>query len=651
MTLPRSLKWIAGSLLALIMLMAGFVAIFDWNWLRGPIERMTLEKTGRELVIGGNIEVRFGWPSPHIHTGAVTFANPDWAREKQMVAAEAMDITIDLAQLLRRNIVFSEVSLVRPVIFLERSPDGRRNWLLDMQQQDESARIQIGRLALDQGSLGYDDAGQKTSIRARISTSDTSAAGQALEFTAQGTFKGMPLKANGSGGPVLGLRDENTPYPLTADLAVGRTAVKVSGTITSLLKFSAIDMRLDLSGDSLAQLFPLLGITFPETRPYVTAGRLAHSGQAWHYRKFSGRIGESDIAGTLQVDAGRKPPALKANLVSKVLDISDLGPLIGARPGRIPPPSQDAAPSSKTDSASPEQVRLLPDMPFRMDRWGSVDAQVSLKAGTIRRAGVLPLEGLVTHLSLHDSVVTLDPLDFGVAGGHLKGVISLDGRKDPIRAKAQVWARNILIAKLLPTSVSNEAGTPAGTGEINGEFNLSGNGNSVRSMLAASRGKVALVVVRGEISKMTMEKAGVHLWEIMELKMTGDKLVKIRCLVADFDVNEGIMRTNALVFDTEVTTILGTGTIDLGTEKLDLTLTQKTKNTSPLALRSPIHVRGSFARPDAGVDKGQVTARALGALLLGAVNPLLGLIPLIDAGPGSDSECRQLIQDARETSR
>lgn len=644
MTLPRSLKWIAGSLLALIVLMAGILAIFDWNWLRGPIERMTLEKTGRELVIGGDIEVRFGWPLPRIRTGAVRFANPDWAKEKQMVAAESMEVTVDLAQLLRRNIVFREVRFVRPVIFLEQGTEGRRNWLLDMQQQDESARIQIVRLTLDQGTLGYDNAAQKTSIRATLSTSESQATGQELDFTAQGTFKGMPLKAKGSGGPVLGLRDEKTPYPLTADLAVGHTVVKVSGTITSLLKFTAMDMGLDLRGQSLAQLFPLLGITFPETRPYVTKGRLMHAGHAWYYRKFSGRIGESDIAGTLQVDTGNKPATLKADLVSKLLDIADLGPLIGVRPGRGRVAGQDDALSPQADSLRPVQIRLLPDMPFKTDRWGSVDAQVSLKAGTIRRAGALPLEDLVTHLSLRDSVVTLDPLDFGVAGGHLTGVISLDGREDPIRAKAKVRARKILIAKLFPAVESNAAAT----GEINGEFNLAGNGTSVRSMLAGSNGKVGLVVVRGEISKMTMEKAGVHLWEMMELKMTGDKLVKIRCLVADFDVKEGVMHTNALVFDTEVTTIHGTGSIDLGKEKLDLTLTQKTKNTSPLALRSPIRVRGSFARPDVGVDKGQITVRALGALLLGAVNPLLALIPLIDAGPGSDSECRQLIQDARE---
>jgi AsmA protein len=652
MTPSRLLKWTAGLLLAPVLLVVLFIAIFGWNWLRGPIERMTLDKTGRELAISGDLELKFGWPLPRIHAGAVTFANPGWAREKQMVAADAVEIAIDLPQLLLRNIVLPEVRLERPIVFLEQGSGGRKNWLLDLNQQDEQARIRIDRLMLDNGRLGYDDAGQKTSIRSELSTGlstlNTQPAGAGLTFTAQGQYKGMPLKARGNGGPVLGLRDESTPYPLKADLTVGHTGVKVDGTITSLLKFSAMDMRLALRGESLAQLFPLLGIAFPETRAYVTNGHIVHSERTWRYEKFSGRIGDSDIAGTFQVDTGGKRPAMKADLVSKLLDFADLGPLIGARPGSVqaakqaaPPPSQTAAPI--TAQVRPAQARVLPDIPFKTDRWDSVDAEVTLKASTIRRAKELPLEDLVTHLSLRDSVLTLDPLNFGAAGGHLNAVISLDGRKDPIQAHAQVRARKILIAKLFPTVELSKTSI----GQVNGEFDLAGKGNSVGRMLASSNGKVGLVVAGGEISKMMMEKVGLHLWEILELKVTGDKLVKLRCGVADFDVKEGIMHTDALIFDTEVTTIVGTGSIDLRQEKLDLTLNQKTKNTSPVALRSPIYIRGSFAKPDVEVDKGRVAVRALGAIALGIVNPLLALIPLIDAGPGKDSDCGQLVRDAR----
>jgi len=643
MTASRLLKWTAGLLLTPVLLAVLFIAIFGWNWLRGPIERATLESTGRELVIGGDLKLKFDWPRPRIRAGAVTFANPAWAREKQMVAADAVEIEIDLPQLLVRNIVLPEVRLQRPLIFLEQGSGGRKNWLLDRNQQDEQARIRIDRLMLDRGRLGYDNAAQKTSIRAELSTSDTKSAGEALGFTAQGQYKGLALKARGSGGPVLGLRDEDTPYPLQADLSVGHTGVKAEGTITSLLKLSAMDMRLALRGESLAQLYPLLGIAFPETRAYVTEGHIVHGGQTWRYEKFSGRIGDSDIAGSVQVDTGGKRPAMKAELVSKLLDLADLGPAIGAKPGSVQAAKQAAAPPAATAASTPARARVLPDLPFNTDRWDSMDAEVTLKAKSIRRAKELPLEGLAAHLSLRDSVLTLDPLDFGVAGGHLNAVISLDGREDPIPVRARVKARKILLARLFPTVALSKTSI----GQVNGEFDLAGKGNSVGRMLASSSGKVGLVVANGEISKMMMEKVGLHLWEILVLKVSGDKLVKLRCGIADFSVKDGIMHADALIFDTEVTTIVGTGSVDLREEKLDLTLNPNTKNTSPLALRSPIYVRGSFADPDIQIDKGRVAARALGAIALGLASPVLALIPLIDAGPGEDSDCRRLVRDAR----
>jgi uncharacterized protein involved in outer membrane biogenesis len=170
-------------------------------------------------------------------------------------------------------------------------------------------------------------------------------------------------------------------------------------------------------------------------------------------------------------------------------------------------------------------------------------------------------------------------------------------------------------------------------------------------MLATSNGKLGMVVSGGQISRLLMEKTGLHIWEILTLTLAGDKQVKLRCAVADFEVKQGNMQANALVFDTEVNTLFGSGNIDLAQEQLDLVLNPRTKNTSPVALRSPLYVRGSFAKPAVGVDKGQVALRAAGAVVLGAINPFLALIPLVDAGPGKDSDCGQLVRDAKTASR
>lgn len=124
LTLRRALGWTAG-VCAGLLLAALFIAVFGWNWLRGPIQRLAAEKTGRALAIKGDLSLKFGWSLPHIHAREVAFANPPWAEEQQMVVADGVDIALDLPQLLRQNIVIPEVWLERPVVFLEQGSEGR----------------------------------------------------------------------------------------------------------------------------------------------------------------------------------------------------------------------------------------------------------------------------------------------------------------------------------------------------------------------------------------------------------------------------------------------------------------------------------------------------------------------------------------------
>ena len=660
-TLLRALAVVVSALVTLVLLIVLLIALYGWNWLRKPLEHYALEKTGRVLQIDGDLTVKFGWPVARLRADGVQFANPDWAQEKQMLTARGVEVAVNLPQLLGRTVSFPEVVLDHASVFLEQAPDGRKSWLLDLQQQDEDASIHYGRIVLDHGTLGFDDTLEKTRIRSELSTSNTAGGSGAgdLMFTAQGQFRGVPLKAQGTGGPVLALRDTTQPYPLKVDATLGRTQVKAGGTVTGLLALTAVDMQMALKGDSLEQLYPVLGIAFPVTKPYTTEGRLLHNGTTWRYEKFTGRVGASDIAGFVQVVTGGKRPMLTGDLHSQLLALDDLGPLIGSRPGSVaqaqavaaaqPAASAPAAAASAPAAAAPVQARarVLPDMPFHTERWDSVDADVTLKAKRIARAKELPIEDLQAHLKMQDAVLTLEPLEFGFAGGTLNANITLNGNTKPIQARARLRARKLLLSKLFPTVEL----TRNSLGQVNGDFELSGSGNSVGTMLGSSNGKMSAVVSGGQISRLLMEKAGLHVWEILTLSLTGDKQVKLRCVVADFDVKRGIMQTNALVFDTEVTTLFGSGSIDLQQEQFDLLLNQRTKTTSPLALRSPIYVRGNFAKPSVGVDKGQVALRAAGAVALGAINPLLALIPLVDSGPGADSDCGQLVHDAKASTK
>ena len=615
--------WTAGLvvLLALPVLVVLGLCAFGWNWARAPLQAVVLERSGRALQIDGDLSLRLGWPRPRLRAVGVHFANPGWAAAPQMLTAEAVEVSLDGRALLQGRLAFPEVRLEKPRVFLEQASGQRKTWLLDRLQTDESARIPIGHLQVDQGEVDYVDREEGTEVHAELATT-----GPGLAFKAQGRWRGQALAAEGSGGAVLAWRDETTPYPLKLTATLGRTRIEAEGTVTGLLHFSAIDLALALRGDNLATLLPAgTGIALPPTPAYQLKGRLVRSGTLWRYAGFQGEIGHSDIAGTLQVETGGARPLLTGSVGSRSLDVDDLLPAIGKRTA--------TAPSS----------RLLPDLPLDPARWASLDADVALSAQTLVRAKALPLHHLQTRLRLQDRQLGLDPLAFELAGGQVQGLVQLDGRAKPLRGRLKVQLRGLNLALLLPQLDLGDASL----GQLSGDVELAGQGASVGALLASADGRLGVVAQNGRISRLLMEQSGLHLLEILRLNLTGDQTVPMNCAVADFAAVHGVLQARALVLDTTVNTVLGQGQVDLAQETMDLTFTPHTKVASLVALRSPIHLRGSLQHPVATVDGGRVAARGAGALLLGLLNPLLALIPLFDAGPGVESPCARLVQQSR----
>lgn len=631
MILLRTLRWLLLTVFLAIVAGTIYVGIYGWNWLREPVERISKEKTGRELTIGGELHINLGWPRVIVRAGKVRFANPSWASHEHMLTADSVDFSLNLSGVFQRQMAMDILTLRHAEVHLETAPDGRKNWLLDAGQKDEQSRLMIGRLALEQSRIVYDDPAGKTHIEAEVSTRGAPIQGNAasdVAVSAKGRYRGLPFSARGTGGPLLALRDEGSPYPFAIEATIDRTRARADGTVTDLSELRALDAEVSVRGDSLAELFPLIGIVLPKTAAYRTNGRVTHHEGTWRYADFFAHVGDSDMSGTLQVDtAGRPRPYLHGEVTIGKLQFADLGPVIGSPNG----------------AAAENRERVLPAIAFQADRWNSVDADVVVAAQTIVRTPELPIDRLNTRLRLRDSVLTLDPLTFGVAGGTLAGTIALDGQKKPIHARAKLDARKIVLARLMPALKSG----PANPGAVTGGLELTGRGNTVAEMLGTSDGSVGLLVDGGEMSRLMMETAGLHVLEMIALKIGGDQPIRIRCGMAALQAREGVMRVEQLVFDTEISHVTGGGSVDFSQERLDLTLTPKSKETNLISLRSPILVRGTFANPQVDVDRARLAVRGLGALALGVANPLLALAPLVEAGPGPDSDCGRLLEQAR----
>ena len=649
-------SWWRAALAGLAVLILIFILVvlfFPWDWLRGPLNRYVSERTGRTFEITRHLDVKLGRTVTVLAEG-VEFANPSWARDPFLVKAESAEFDIRLWPLLSGQVVLPRISLKQPLLGLQIMPDGRRTWALGKNTSDMATVPVIDQLLVDQGVLNYVAEAQGADIKTEFGiTGDAPPENQAnpdspalpLSFKAKGSWQKESFVAEGRTGSVLQLSGaQSSPFPVEVKASAGRTSLQAKGSIGNLAALDGLDVNFDLKGRTLADLYTLLKVVLPDTPPYALRGHLGKQGKVWKVGAIKGQLGKSDLSGDLAYDTSGALSLLSGKLQSKSLDFDDLGPLIGVPTGASGTTTKTVAKSASSSSAKQVQVagKVLPTAALDFDRLKTMNADVWFKAVQIKNARAFPLERIDTHINLTGGVLQLDPLDMGLAGGRLAGLIRVDANSKPVAVQAKLEARTLQLNRLFPRIERTEGSL----GKLNGRIDLAGRGNSGAQVLGTSSGTVALLMGKGELSNILLEFMGLDGGEIIKFLATGDRNVRLRCAAAAFDVKQGLMTSRAILLDTSDTVINGNGQISLTNETLNLILYPQPKDGSILSLRSPLKIGGTFAKPSAGPDKAALAGRAGIALLLGAINPLLALAATIETGPGKDADCERVLAQA-----
>ncbi|XLZ72251.1 AsmA family protein [Massilia sp. SR12] len=644
---------VLGVLLAIPAVALIILLNYDWNRARPWLGARASEALQRPVELRGDLALTWqrppaaqarSWrdhvPWPHLVAQDVHVGNPEGLPRSDTASAHKLAFSLSPFALLGRTIAIPELRFEQPQLALLRQADGRNNWTLP-QRQPSAWRVELERVVFTRGTIKLDDAQQKIQATAHLDTLAQDAR-YGVRWTLDGKWKQQALAGQGKAGAVLALRDAGQPFPIQAEVEVGLLRVAAEGTLTNPARLAAIDVQLKVAGASAARLYPLTGLLLPETPPFQTAGhlrgQLAPGASQWTYEKFTGRVGASDIAGTLSYQQ-RQPRGLLSGAVhSRLLQFADLGPLVGA--------DSNASKAERGVAAVQPQGKLLPVETFRTERWKAIDADVSFRAERIVRTKELPLSKLHTEFHLKDGVLRLAPLDFAFAGGQVASKATLDGSSgDAVAATLEASARHIKLRQLLPKLPELKQAT---IGEINAATKLTAKGNSVATLLAHSNGELKTLVNDGTVSKLLLEQMGLNIGNIVLTKLFGDKPVHLNCLAGDFAVRDGLAQTRYFLADTDDATVRIHGTVNLASEKIDLTLKPDSKGLRIISLRAPIYVRGTLKQPDVDIDKGVIALRAGGALALGALAAPAALLPLVSAGGDADNQCAALLANARQ---
>ncbi|WP_223553239.1 AsmA family protein [Pseudomonas sp. BF-R-01] len=675
---PKILAWTFASLVVLLAILVLIIAFFDWNRIKPTLNAKVSEELHRPFAINGNLAVVWrreldegGWrawvPWPHVVAQDLSLGNPDWSKQPQMATLKRVELRISPLALLAQRVTIPRIDLTEPNADLQRLADGRANWTFKLDPKDPNAKpsswvVDIGAIGFDKGHVTLDDQSLKTQLdliidplgkpipfsdivgeKAAKTAQEKGAAPQDYAFAlkVKGQYHGQKLTGEGKIGGLLALQDSARPFPLQAQVKIADTSVELAGTLTDPLNLGALDLRLKLAGSSLGNLYPLTGVTLPDTPPYATDGHLIAKlhepgGAVFHYEAFNGKIGESDIHGSLAYVASQPRPKLSGSLLSNQLLFTDLAPLIGA--------DSNAKQKARGGESKQPADKVLPVEEFKTERWRDMDADVEFTGKRIVHSEKLPFNDLYTHLVLTDGVLSLEPLRFGVAGGKLDAQIRLNGRTEPLEGNAKLTGRGFKLKQLFPTFEPMKTSF----GELNGDADISGHGNSVAKLLGTANGNLKMLINDGAISRELMELAGLNVGNYVVGKIFGDKEVKINCAAADFDIKTGLATTRLFVFDTENAIIYIDGTANMATEQLDLTITPESKGWRLISLRSPLYVRGKFIKPDAGVKAVPLILRGAGMVALGVIAaPAAGLLALVAPSGGEPNQCAPLLEQMK----
>jgi uncharacterized protein involved in outer membrane biogenesis len=634
---PRSFWWSLGLSSLVVLGIALFLALFNWDTLRGPIAREASARTGRAVRIDGHLGVHLWSWTPTVTLSGLKIGNPAWMGGGDVADIDRLVVSVKFWPLLVGRVELPLVDAEHPTLFLYRDATGRTNWRFGRSSQPVKLPP-IQHFVIDNGHLTLIDRKRGLTVVGTMQSSESGAGKGAFHLVGNGSINRNPFLVTVTGASLMNVRHDQ-PYPFDADIRAGDTRVIAHGELPKPFDFGQIRSDLTVSGPNFADLYDLTGLALPLSPPYRLSGELVRDGTSYTFHKVTGHVGGTDLEGVFKVDREADDrPDLHADLSSRRMDIADLASLIGA-------PTSGAEKSAAQQAASAQlksEDRLLPDATLEIGRVRGMDAVVHYRAASVQ-AGTLPVRGFALDLTLDHGVLTANPVSFSLPHGDLTARVRIDARRDVPVTDFDGRIVNLRIEDFL-----HAAGPPAIEGLVEARAKLHGVGGSVRQAASSANGDVTVVAPHGEIRQALAELMGVNVIKGLGLYLSNSQAqTGVRCAVANFQATDGVLNARTLVLDTDPVLATGKGSIDLRTEAIDVALQGHPKHFQLIHLNAPVTIGGKLRSPKMGVDAGKAAPQIVAAVALGAfLSPVAALLPFVDPGLAKNADCAGLVAEA-----
>jgi uncharacterized protein involved in outer membrane biogenesis len=429
---------------------------------------------------------------------------------------------------------------------------------------------------------------------------------------------------------------------LVFQLEAAGATVNVAGHVDDTIELTGIDIKLDISGDSLASLSVVAGSELPNLGAYRVAANIAGTSGVLDVSDLSIDLGETHIDGNLTAEIAATPMHLDATIRSPLIDLTYLLPADPDSPTSV----------AETNASSGSSQRVFPDDPLPLDSLNALDTIkgfVNLEIDELIVDSETTVTDLKAGIRFAPGSLALKPLQLVVMDATIDGQIGLEAANDSADLGVTLNIRHPQIGDF----VAEEEGTMLAGGPLDMDIDVSGRGGSVRDIMASLNGSVDVELGTAKINNKWVQRAFADAKSMV--KRGESKPVDLHCVTTQFNIKNGVAVPESLVVDTRGVSMFGDGQIDLGAESIELNFDRLAASVSASSALPPFRVRGTFSSPTGGVDAG-----ALGKNIVGFSSALITKSDVerseVSAKTGPN-RCRQRlvvyeqVQDDRERSK
>lgn len=617
----RWLKWPLVALASLIVLLLaaviGTAALIDAGYLHEPIRKLLVAKAHREIRVLGPVKTHLLSWHPSLSAERVVIHNPPWMPEG--ILAEIGKVSFDLeTPTLAEPLRFRHLELQSATFHLLRDVPGKANWRSGPSRMGDKGPPLMGSLTVRNAHVHLRDARRHLTFDGKVTALGLGA--DSLRIDGAGRLNTRPMTLLIVADPLATAR-RDIPYHFRFKVRSSGSTLTGHGALDGPFNMRELHSTLEASGEDLNDLYFLVGLNFPDTGSYRASGELQRSGLQFTFTNVQGKTGETDIAGTVHVDSTGKRTQVTADLHSRLLRGADLGKRAARR-----------APQRKAGQP------LLPDTPIDIGNLRRSDSTFNYRARDVDM-GKLKLNTLVARVKVDHGVLTAAPVTAKFADGSATGQLKFDGSKDVFATQAALHFDGLQLSQF----GHHKDGQPPLEGLLRGRLQLAGKGRSPHELAANAEGIIVAILPAGQIRASLAELGGID-FRGLGLVLSGkSEMTTVRCGVAAFGAQDGMLTSKVLVVDTEPVLITGTGLVDLDSEALDFQFRGHPKHVG-LRLRTSLVVHGTLAQPVVGLKAGSSIAQAGAGVALGVLlTPLAAIAAFIDPGRAQDADCAALI--------